>query len=38
VLNKEPPINGRETLHFDPNTYGNLATGRFVYMRVSKEF
>ena len=38
VFNLEPPRNGYEVLHFDPNTYGNLATGRFLYVRVSKEF
>jgi len=25
-------------LNFDPNLYGNLATGRFIYVRISKEF
>lgn len=38
VLDREPPINGRETTGFDPNTYGNFVTGRFIYLRVSKEF
>ena len=38
VMDQEPPVNGRETTGFDPNTYGNLVTGRFVYLRVSKEF
>jgi iron complex outermembrane receptor protein len=38
VFGQEPPINGRETTGFDPGTYGNLATGRFLYVRVSKEF
>lgn len=38
VMNQQPPVNGRETLGFDPNTYGNYATGRFIYVRLSKEF
>jgi hypothetical protein len=38
VMDQEPPVNGRETTGFDPNTYGNLVTGRFIYLRVSKEF
>ncbi len=38
VMDREPPANGRETTGFDPGTYGNFVTGRFIYLRVSKEF
>ena len=38
VMDQEPPRNGYQTLNFDPNLYGNLATGRFIYVRISKEF
>jgi outer membrane receptor protein involved in Fe transport len=38
VMNQEPPRNGYETLNFDPNTYGNLAAGRVLYISVSKQF
>ncbi|MBA4137758.1 MAG: hypothetical protein C0518_10620 [Opitutus sp.] len=38
VLDKLPPPNGRETSGFDPNTYGAGALGRFVYIRVRKDF
>jgi outer membrane receptor protein involved in Fe transport len=38
VLDNLPPENGRETIGFDPNTYGAGALGRFVYIRVRKDF
>ncbi|PTX91507.1 TonB-dependent receptor plug domain-containing protein [Opitutus sp. ER46] len=38
VFNNRPPANGRETLLFDPNAYSAGALGRFLYVRVSKEF
>ncbi len=38
VLDKLPPAIGRDTGGFDPNTYGAGALGRFVYVRVRKEF
>ncbi len=38
VLDNKPPFNGRDTGGFDPNTYGAGALGRFVYVRVRKEF
>lgn len=33
-----PPDNGRDTGGFDANTYGPGALGRFVYVRVKKDF
>ncbi len=33
-----PPFNGFDTSSFDPNTYGAMAMGRFVYLRVRKDF
>lgn len=38
VFNNRPPLNGRETVGFDPNAYGAGALGRFLYMRVRKDF
>lgn len=38
VTDKRPPANGRETSGFDPNTYGAGALGRFVYIRIRKDF
>ncbi len=38
VMDNEPPRNGYRVENADLNYYGNLATGRFVYIRVSKEF
>lgn len=38
VLDNLPPINGRDTGGFDQSTYGAGALGRFVYVRVRKEF
>ncbi|MCX6955765.1 MAG: hypothetical protein NTV51_26775, partial [Verrucomicrobia bacterium] len=38
VLNNRPPANGRETTGFDPNAYGAGALGRFLYIRVRKDF
>lgn len=38
VLDNRPPPNGRETAGFDPNTYGGGALGRFVYIRIRKDF
>ena len=33
-----PPFNGYDTSSFDPNTYSGGAMGRFLYIRVRKEF
>lgn len=38
VLDNLPPPNGRDTGGFDPNTYGAGALGRFLYIRVRKDF
>jgi outer membrane receptor protein involved in Fe transport len=38
LLNNRPPTNGRETSGFDPNAYGAGALGRFMYIRIRKEF
>ncbi len=33
-----PPLMGRDTSGFDPNVYSGGALGRFVYLRVRKDF
>lgn len=38
VFDKEPPTNGYETTGFDQSTYGGMALGRFVYLRVQRSF
>ena len=38
LLNNRPPTNGRETAGFDPGAYGAGALGRFMYIRIRKEF
>jgi len=38
VLNTQPPSNGRETTAFDESTYAAWSLGRFVYVRLKKEF
>jgi outer membrane receptor protein involved in Fe transport len=38
LFDKTPPFNGYDTSSFDPNTYGAAALGRFVYLRVRKDF
>jgi outer membrane receptor protein involved in Fe transport len=38
VLDKLPPPNGRDTSGFSPEVYGAGALGRFIYIRVRKEF
>jgi outer membrane receptor protein involved in Fe transport len=38
LLNNRPPVNGRETTGFDPNAYGAGALGRFMYIRIRKDF
>jgi iron complex outermembrane receptor protein len=38
LFDKTPPFNGYDTSSFDPNTYGAGAMGRFLYIRVRKEF
>jgi outer membrane receptor protein involved in Fe transport len=38
VFNNRPPPNGRESIGFDPNAYGPGVLGRFLYVRVRKEF
>lgn len=38
LFDKQPPFNGYDTAGFDPNTYGAGALGRFIALRVSKEF
>lgn len=38
VFDTAPPFNGRETSGFDQGTYGFLADGRFLSLRLQKEF
>ncbi|MSU49441.1 MAG: hypothetical protein EXS37_10210 [Opitutus sp.] len=38
LLNNRPPPNGRETTRFDPNAYGPGVRGRFLYIRVRKDY
>lgn len=38
LFDKLPPFNGYDTAGFDSATYGAGALGRFVYIRVRKEF
>jgi outer membrane receptor protein involved in Fe transport len=38
LFDKTPPFNGYDTSGFDPNTYGAAALGRFVYIRIRKDF
>jgi iron complex outermembrane recepter protein len=38
LLDQEPPFVGFDTGGFDPNTYSAAALGRFVYIRVRKDF
>jgi iron complex outermembrane recepter protein len=38
AFDKRPPFNGYDTSGIDPNTYGAGALGRFVYVRVRKDF
>jgi iron complex outermembrane receptor protein len=38
LLNTRPPINGRETTGFMPNISGPATLGRFIYMRIRKDF
>lgn len=38
VFDAEPPRNGYETTGFDQNTYGGIALGRFVYVRLQRSF
>jgi iron complex outermembrane recepter protein len=38
AFNTEPPMNGRETSSFDQSTYGWLAAGRTLYVKLSREF
>ncbi len=38
LFDKLPPFNGFDTGSFDGNTYGAGAMGRFLYIRVRKEF
>jgi outer membrane receptor protein involved in Fe transport len=38
VFDNRPDPNGRETSGIDPNTYGVGALGRFVYLRLRKDF
>ncbi len=38
LLNNRPPPNGRESIGVDPNAYGPGLLGRFLYIRVRKEF
>lgn len=38
LFNNEPPFNGRETSSFDQGTYGWLAAGRTVTIKVAKDF
>ena len=38
VFNTQPPSNGKETTAFDESTYAAWSLGRFVYVRLKKEF
>jgi iron complex outermembrane receptor protein len=38
LFDKQPPFNGYDTSGFDPNTYSAGALGRFVYVRIRKDF
>jgi outer membrane receptor protein involved in Fe transport len=38
VFDTQPPSNGKETTAFDENTYAAWSLGRFVYVRLKKEF
>lgn len=38
LLDKRPPFNGYETSSIDQSTYGAGALGRFLFVRVRKEF
>ena len=38
LLDKEPPFNGYETSSYDQGTYGAVGLGRFVYIRLQREF
>ena len=38
VLNTQPPSNGKETTAFDESTYAAWSLGRFIYVRLKKEF
>jgi hypothetical protein len=38
VLDTQPPSNGKETTAFDESTYAAWSLGRFVYVRLKKEF
>jgi len=38
LFNNRPPANGRETTGFDPNAYGPGVRGRYLYVRVRKDF
>jgi outer membrane receptor protein involved in Fe transport len=38
VFDREPPFNGYETSSYDQSTYGALGLGRFVYLRVGRDF
>ncbi len=38
VFDKEPPFNGFESSSYDQSTYGRIGLGRFVFLRLEKEF
>ncbi len=38
LLNNRPPANGRQSIGFDPNAYGAGVLGRFVSIRLRKDF
>ena len=38
LLNKRPPPNGRQSIGFDPNAYGAGVLGRFVSIRIRKDY
>jgi outer membrane receptor protein involved in Fe transport len=38
VFDREPPFNGYETSSYDQGTYGGIGLGRFVYLRLSRNF
>jgi outer membrane receptor protein involved in Fe transport len=38
VFDREPPFNGYETTSYDQGTYGSIGLGRFVYLRLSRNF
>ena len=38
LLNQRPPPNGRQSIGFDPNAYGAGVLGRFISIRIRKDY